>query len=142
MADVMADDDTVTEVVEERLERLRLLHALLALVASDAMDGHGFGVALHLEQGAERILEDDLAIDHGDRPDRDDAVRGGVQPRGLGIEHHETHAIEWRVIGPGLLEAGTIAPQECRLGHRLSSQARSAVNSSNRRIDRNPALST
>ena len=75
VADVMTDDHAVTQIVEEQLERLRFVHPLPALVARDAVDGHGFGVALHLDQSAERILEDDLTVDHRDRADRDDAVR-------------------------------------------------------------------
>ena len=106
---MVTHDDAVTQIVEEQFERLRFLHPLPALIAGHAMHGDRFGIALHLEQGRERVLEDDLAVDHGHRADRDDAVRRRVQPGGLGVEHDEAHAIDRRVIAPRLLEASAIA---------------------------------
>ena len=54
------DDDAVPEVVEKLLDRDGLVDAAQALIACHAMDGHGFSVAIDLDQRVEGVLDDDF----------------------------------------------------------------------------------
>ncbi len=58
--------------------------------------------SVDLEQRVEGVLEHDLAVEHGDRADGDDAVGARIQAGRLRIEHDEAHLLDRRVVVPGL----------------------------------------
>ena len=100
MPDVVADDDAVPQVLQEAAQRIRFVEAASRFIARDAVDRGRRCVALDSEQRLERILQDDVAILNSNSADRDEPVRDGIESCRLGIEHHETHAIDGSVVAP------------------------------------------
>ena len=138
MADVMAHDHPVAQIVEKRFEGRSFFDALAAFITGHAVDGHGRRIPGHANQRVERITEHQIAVLNGHRTHRDDAVGARIEARGFGIEHHEAHAIDRAVRLPRGLEAPVIPLEKRRSAHRVSSHVIPAVKSINRRIDRNP----
>ena len=130
VADVVADDHAVAQVVEKGLECLRFLDAFLALVTRDAVHRDGRCVLGQPDERMEGVLDQDVSVDHRDRTDGDQAVGARIQAGRFRIEHDEARLSDRSVVLRGLLEAGAIAGEKGRLGHSAVSHVRSAVNSS------------
>ena len=86
----------------------------------------------------ERIAEHQVSGFNGDGANRDNAVRARIEARGFRIEHDEAHAIDRGVVLPCGLKPPVIPLEKRRSTYSVSSHVISAVNSINRRIDRNP----
>ena len=128
--------------VEKRFERLRFFDAFQTLVARDPVHRHGWRVLRHLEQRVERIVEHDFAVEYGDGADGDDAIGAWIQSGRLGVEHDEAHLVDGRFIRPCTVESRAVRIEKGRPAHSFFSHSRSAVNSSNCRIDLNPLFRT
>ena len=110
--DVVSDDHAVPHIVEKPDQRLLFLHPSASLVARDAVHGDGARVLGHFQEHVEGVLEHDLVRADGDGADRDEAIGLRIQSGRLGVEHDETHLIDRRLIGPGGVEARSIAVDE------------------------------
>ncbi len=96
--DVMSNDHAVAQILEKPGQRGGLLDPTPGLIPCDAVNGYGFSVVLNPNQRRERVIEQDLAVEHSDRSDRDQPIDSRVETRRLGIEHDEADPID-RLVG-------------------------------------------
>ena len=104
VADMVADNDAVFEVVKETGEGDGFVEGISGFVASDAMDGDRGTVVVEFAHHLEAVFEEDFAVKDSDRPDGDQAVAARVEAGGFAVQDDEADGFGGRFRRPGLEE--------------------------------------